>query len=1108
MNKKKVLALLLTFSLATTTLAVNVTSSTVKAASGQTTTSGSVISNSSSRINGSDRYETAAKVAVENWTTPENVVLVSGEGYADAISASVLAKKLNAPILLTTPQTLNSYTKTALDTLKPKNIYVVGGGASISKEVKESLKGSYSVVELSGSNRYETNVAVAKKLVELGVDPSNVILVGGEGFSDALTVASIAAAKGQILLLGSNNLDYIKPITRFINEHKSSVTVVAANSVINDDTYKAVNGVNRISGGTDRFDTNLKVLAAFKNDIKTDKVYVANSSGNGYADALAASVLAGKNSAPLVLVDNETSKATNNAIDYLKSSLTTSSEVKVLGGSGVLPESVVTKINNSIPAANSQTNSTSRSSSSSGGSGTANTETTVQNLIGYIIDQDCFDTNSNPGNETKPCLEMKSCAASGYGIGVPQKDGTYKFYYFDGAFAPNATGTQAKAYDLIDKSTKNTRISIAVTGKLNGDVKTVDGVSYPVITVSSLTEAPEPAEVSVVTPKSYEGWLSDENNAKNISDPTKISKTSLGNSDYGIVIGQSDYSFKFYKFDTEGQNLAKKNFLDKTTKDKDLRIKVNGILDDSTSTIKISTIEEEQELTGIILTKKIFENNSDPTKVKRDDIVVADSAASGYGVAVKGNDGKYKFYKFDEAGNKSASNVLSWYVRWGDNISSIPILVQGIVNGDSIIASNVIRERYIPGQLASKSLFNKDIALKDINKAALLTPESVASGYGYYIQSCGGHQFFPFDKDSNELIKKFIENSTTSGEIKVKPYGFWYWVGNNIKLNNIVEDTAAEAEKEVDEEISGVVATRSYFKGSEYQKLGVPGTITKDFLLDTNNAVSGYGIIYRTCCRYGYLRFDENGTKFIKDIINKSKKTSNIGIIVQGKRDADTIYVTNVVEAYDQTYSGTLVKTDAKGYGIKVKQEDGTYKFYKLSTKGDYYHESGQDQAKDFLSGLKKETTTVDVKGAFDGDSLVISSIKENLSITEAPQEQTFTGYIQDEDCFISYAPNYGDDTKNCLSMKPCAASGYGITALQSDGSYKFYYFDGDFATYENKVFTNGTGAQLSAWNLIQNTTKKNNITIKVTGKLNGNTKAAADGKSYPVITLSSLVEN
>ena len=166
----------------------------VNAAAGQVT-----------RTSGADRYATAAQVATTNWTTSDNVVLVNGDNYPDAVSASALAKKLNAPILLTKSDSLNADAKAAISKLGAKNIYIVGGTASVSKSVRTSLKANYSLVELGGANRYETNIAVANELVELGVNPSNVLLVGGEGFSDALSVAPVAAAKGQILLLGNNN---------------------------------------------------------------------------------------------------------------------------------------------------------------------------------------------------------------------------------------------------------------------------------------------------------------------------------------------------------------------------------------------------------------------------------------------------------------------------------------------------------------------------------------------------------------------------------------------------------------------------------------------------------------------------------------------------------------------------------------------------------------------------------------------------------------------------------------------------------------------------------------------------------------------------------------
>ncbi|WPC42250.1 cell wall-binding repeat-containing protein [Clostridium sp. JS66] len=305
------------------------------------------------RIGEIDRYATAAKVATTNWTTSNDVILVTGEGYADAVSASALAKRLNAPILLTSPGSLSTYTQNALSSLKVKNIYIIGGNASVSASVRTSLKSNYNLIELGGVDRYETNAKVAQKLVDLGVDPANVMMVGGEGFSDALSVAPIAAAKGQILLLGMNSTDYMKPVIDFVSRNNSKVTVVGTKNVINNSIYNALNAVNRIDGGLDRFDTNMKVLAAFKDTVKMDKMYIANASGDGYADALVASAVAGKSGSPLVLVDTENSNGTANAIAYVKNNHNVNTDLNVVGGIGVISKNTEAAINSAIADSNS-----------------------------------------------------------------------------------------------------------------------------------------------------------------------------------------------------------------------------------------------------------------------------------------------------------------------------------------------------------------------------------------------------------------------------------------------------------------------------------------------------------------------------------------------------------------------------------------------------------------------------------------------------------------------------------------------------------------------------------------------------------------------------------
>ncbi|OAA93817.1 cell wall-binding repeat-containing protein [Clostridium coskatii] len=302
-----------------------------------------------SRISGDNRYATAAKVAVTNWTTSDNVVLVSGEEYADAVSASSLAKKLDAPILLTTSNTLSPEAEYALNLLRIKNIYVIGGNASISQNIRDTLKSKYTLTELEGSNRYETNIAVAKYLVKLGVSASNIIVASGEGFADALSVSSVAAAKGQILLLANNNKNSIQSSINFAKINCSKAVIVGTRDVISD-SIKNTFGANatRVNGGANRFDTNLAVLKTFKSDLKNDNLYVANASAaipdNLYADALVASALAGKYSAPLVLVDKDGTDATNNAMYYIKDTVSQNTHVQIIGGLSVIPDSIFDNI--------------------------------------------------------------------------------------------------------------------------------------------------------------------------------------------------------------------------------------------------------------------------------------------------------------------------------------------------------------------------------------------------------------------------------------------------------------------------------------------------------------------------------------------------------------------------------------------------------------------------------------------------------------------------------------------------------------------------------------------------------------------------------------------
>ncbi|WP_093213599.1 cell wall-binding repeat-containing protein [Sediminibacillus albus] len=84
----------------------------------------------------------------------------------DALTGSVLAAKLNAPLLLTPPEQLQASTWKELQRVnpnhyssvnKPYKIYLLGGKAAISKNIESKLKnkyGSSNIIRITGATRY------------------------------------------------------------------------------------------------------------------------------------------------------------------------------------------------------------------------------------------------------------------------------------------------------------------------------------------------------------------------------------------------------------------------------------------------------------------------------------------------------------------------------------------------------------------------------------------------------------------------------------------------------------------------------------------------------------------------------------------------------------------------------------------------------------------------------------------------------------------------------------------------------------------------------------------------------------------------------------------
>lgn len=288
------------------------------------------------RIGGNDRYETATKISQSYWTNSDYVVIVSGENFPDALCAAPLAEKYRAPILLTESSTMRSNVLDEVVRLNAKNAFIVGGTGAISEEIENTLKSKgLKVIRIQGKDRYETSVEVAK---EVGTN-NGVAITSGENFPDALSIASIAASKQMPILLTLPNT-LLDSTRQFINSNNSSkYYVVGGNGAVGDSVVSVLNNYKRLSG-RDRYETNTAVINEFLDNINVGTVFVAD--GNGFADALSGSAAASKCNSPIVLVHNDNGSQQH----IIKDHIVSVSVVKVLGGTGVVPESVVQRVIN------------------------------------------------------------------------------------------------------------------------------------------------------------------------------------------------------------------------------------------------------------------------------------------------------------------------------------------------------------------------------------------------------------------------------------------------------------------------------------------------------------------------------------------------------------------------------------------------------------------------------------------------------------------------------------------------------------------------------------------------------------------------------------------
>ena len=277
-------------------------------------------SQQTTRISGKDRITTSVEISKSAYTTSENVVLASGFNFADALSAGQLASALDAPLLLSSQDKLDSQTKNEIERLKAKKVFVVGGDNAISKTgIDTTLKSEkIYVTRLEGQDRYSTSQKVMEKTKEI-INPEYLLIASGKNFPDALAATGFFVNHKSVMVL-SDGLTY--PQTNL-----KEIAIGGKNQL----PLKGFKG-KRVSG-KDRYETALEI-AKLSFDKNNNAIL---ASGEVFADSLSAVSLTKKHNAPIILTQSD--NLTENAKKYLNGK-----NVFIVGGEKTVVNKIMTNI--------------------------------------------------------------------------------------------------------------------------------------------------------------------------------------------------------------------------------------------------------------------------------------------------------------------------------------------------------------------------------------------------------------------------------------------------------------------------------------------------------------------------------------------------------------------------------------------------------------------------------------------------------------------------------------------------------------------------------------------------------------------------------------------
>ena len=190
------------------------------------------------RLEGRSRYDTNLLILNTAGITGDTLLVCTGKGYADALSASASG----LPILLVDGEgSLKDAQKEFLEQHGFSNIYILGGTQAVNAGFDSALAGyAGTVTRLAGSSRRATSVLVAETFFE---HPTAAVIAYSDNFPDGLCGGPLAHALGAPVILTKSSASTVAR-TYMQQQGISDGYVLGGSGLVSDEVVNSILGID------------------------------------------------------------------------------------------------------------------------------------------------------------------------------------------------------------------------------------------------------------------------------------------------------------------------------------------------------------------------------------------------------------------------------------------------------------------------------------------------------------------------------------------------------------------------------------------------------------------------------------------------------------------------------------------------------------------------------------------------------------------------------------------------------------------------------------------------------------------------------------------------